>query len=245
MDTETVLAYLQNNPHFFEEHAEQLSALFVSGSHDGKTLSLAERYMLNLRQKINTLEYTYNQLIKAGKTNDEILSLLHNTALLLLRLSRDQVSPEILLDTLQKHLIHDYQIDQVVFRFWGINDTINSLLANSLPTILPMGKDTETAEIQLEHLSPNQIIYCGSAHLYSNPHPSLQAEVHSWLSASPPAKGGSLLLLPLHSPSHIGGGLLGLVSYNPDFFRTDNDLLYVRRLSEWISCLISPWLKPK
>ena len=51
MKSEEVAKYLQDNPQFFEEHAELMSHMVIPHPHGGRTISITERQMLSLRDK--------------------------------------------------------------------------------------------------------------------------------------------------------------------------------------------------
>ena len=49
MKSDDVAQYLQDNPQFFEEHAELMSSISIPHPHGGRTISITERQMLSLR----------------------------------------------------------------------------------------------------------------------------------------------------------------------------------------------------
>ena len=56
MKAEDVASYLQNNPQFFETHADMLAEISIPHPHGGRTISLPERQMLTLRTNNKELE---------------------------------------------------------------------------------------------------------------------------------------------------------------------------------------------
>ena len=56
MKAENVAEYLQKNPDFFEAHTELLTDLVIPHPYGGRTISLSERQMLMLRERVKVLE---------------------------------------------------------------------------------------------------------------------------------------------------------------------------------------------
>lgn len=77
MKSEEVALYLQNNPQFFEEHAELISHIVIPHPHGGRTISITERQMLTLRDKNRQLESKMGELLQFGEENDVISEKMH------------------------------------------------------------------------------------------------------------------------------------------------------------------------
>ena len=77
MKADEVIHYLQNNPQFFEEHAEVLSHIAIPHPHGGRTISITERQMLSLRDKNRQLEGKMGELLQFGEDNDVISEKMH------------------------------------------------------------------------------------------------------------------------------------------------------------------------
>jgi hypothetical protein len=56
MKAEDVANYLQNNPAFFEAYAQMLSDIVIPHPYGGRTISLSERQMVTLRERVKDLE---------------------------------------------------------------------------------------------------------------------------------------------------------------------------------------------
>ncbi len=72
MRAEDVEQYLQNNPQFFEEHADMLTQISLPHPHGGRTISLSERQLLALREKNKELEKRLRELIAFAEDNDAL-----------------------------------------------------------------------------------------------------------------------------------------------------------------------------
>ncbi|OIR10493.1 hypothetical protein GALL_78050 [mine drainage metagenome] len=83
MRAEDVAQYLLDNPQFFEDHAEMLSQINLPHPHGGRTISLSERQLLTLRERVKDLEKKLHDLLEYAKENDALQLKVHqfNTAL--------------------------------------------------------------------------------------------------------------------------------------------------------------------
>jgi uncharacterized protein YigA (DUF484 family) len=77
MKAEDVSQYLQDNPLFFEEHAEMLSQINLPHPHGGRTISLSERQLLTLRERVKELEKKLSELLEFAKENDALQLKVH------------------------------------------------------------------------------------------------------------------------------------------------------------------------
>ena len=83
MRAEDVAQYLLDNPQFFEDHAEMLSQITLPHPHGGRTISLSERQLLTLRERVKELEKKLHDLLEYAKENDALQLKVHqfNSAL--------------------------------------------------------------------------------------------------------------------------------------------------------------------
>lgn len=82
-DEDTVVAYLQAHPEFFERHPELVSRLQVP--HDsGEAVSLVEKQVAVLRQQNRHLERRLVDLMDVARNNDGLVDRMHHLALALL-----------------------------------------------------------------------------------------------------------------------------------------------------------------
>jgi uncharacterized protein YigA (DUF484 family) len=77
MRAEDVAQYLQDHPLFFEEHAEMLSQINLPHPHGGRTISLSERQLLTLRERVKELEKKLQELLVFAKENDALQLQMH------------------------------------------------------------------------------------------------------------------------------------------------------------------------
>ncbi len=84
-EEDTVAAYLQHNPDFFERHQALLTRLRVPHSRGGSTISLVERQIEVLRERHAALEGKLSELVSVARSNDAIADKLHGFTRKLLR----------------------------------------------------------------------------------------------------------------------------------------------------------------
>lgn len=77
MKAEDVVQYLRDNPQFFEEHVDVLSQITLPHPHGGRTISLSERQLLTLRERVKELEKKLHDLLEYAKENDALQLKVH------------------------------------------------------------------------------------------------------------------------------------------------------------------------
>jgi uncharacterized protein YigA (DUF484 family) len=76
-EEESIAAYLQRNPDFFERHQAVLVRLRLPHARGGSTISLVERQIEVLREKQAALESKLAELVRVARANDAISERLH------------------------------------------------------------------------------------------------------------------------------------------------------------------------
>src|SRR5262252_1563405 len=76
-EEESIAAYLQRNPEFFERHQALLARLKLPHARGGSTISLIERQIEVLREKQAALEGKLAELVRVARANDAISDRLH------------------------------------------------------------------------------------------------------------------------------------------------------------------------
>ena len=84
-EEETIAAYLQRNPEFFERHQAVLARLKLPHERGGAAISLVERQIEVLREKLASLEGKLAELLRTARANDAIADRLHRFTRRLLR----------------------------------------------------------------------------------------------------------------------------------------------------------------
>jgi len=71
---EEIAAFLHDNPDFFQTHADVFTQMRVPHPHDARAISLGERQILTLRDKLKTFERQLGGLIYQAKGNEKTSS---------------------------------------------------------------------------------------------------------------------------------------------------------------------------
>lgn len=77
MKAEDIANYLQNNPGFFEAYSQMLSEITIPHPYGGRTVSLSERQLITLRERVKELEKKLHELLEYAKENDVLQNKLH------------------------------------------------------------------------------------------------------------------------------------------------------------------------
>ena len=109
--------YLANTPGFFERQAELLSSVQLTSPHGQRAVSLQERQMEMLREKIKGLEGKIMEMIRHGQENVAIADRLHRWMRAILQAPSAASLPEVLVSTLR----HEFMIPQAAVRLWTID----------------------------------------------------------------------------------------------------------------------------
>jgi hypothetical protein len=208
MSPSDVAHYLQQNPDFFDTNAELLAHLTVSHPVDGRAISLTERQLHALREKIRQLEVKFAELLRFGEENDEISEKVHRLALALIEAEDfDSIRQAILL-----HLLEDFAVPHVALRVW------NSVLTREGVEFAPVSEEVR--------------FFAGDLRLPYRGAPA-NGEVMDWFGESAPHV-RSVALVPLRRDSQVFG-LLALGSEEAERFYPEMGTLYLGRIGDMVS----------
>ena len=214
MRAEEVARYLKEHPEFFEEHAEFLASIKVPHPHGGRTIPLAERQLLRLRDRGRMLESRLHELVQFGEENDSISERVHRITLALLAA---RTLPD-LLDALYHDLREDFGVPAVAARLW-------------------MGKPAQD-RIEFAEVSPEARVFAASlTEPHFSDHPMFGSE--AWFDAGGSAL-RSLAYLPLRAEQAFG--LLVLGSGDEKRFAADKGTLYLTRMGEIASMALKRYV---
>ena len=205
--------YLANTPAFFERHAELLSAVQLTSPHGQRAVSLQERQMEMLREKIKGLEGKIIEMIRHGQENVAIADRLHRWTRALMLTAQPADLPAQVVGELMQH----FYIPQAGIRVWdadarfaeqpfaqGVSDDVKSLAASLT------------------------VPYCGVNSGF---------EAVKWL--ADPASAMSLAMIPLrHGASDQAFGLLVLASPDATRFSATMGTDFLLRIGEIASAAL-------
>lgn len=210
---EDVAEYLKSNPIFFEQYADLLAQIYVPHPHGGRTVSLAERQMLTLRDKNRQTEAKLAELIAFGEENDAISEKVHRLAVGLIAAETFQA----VIHLLNFHLRDDFSVPHVALRLWNKPEGVEDL-----PEFAAV---SEELQVFAETLGRP---YCGSTAGFGTA---------SWFGEhANHIRSQALIAL------RNGGGTIGMVALGSEEaqrFYADMGTLYLERLGEMVSAALA------
>ncbi|WP_341893491.1 DUF484 family protein [Variovorax sp. YR752] len=206
--------YLANNPAFFERHAELLSSVQLTSPHGQRAVSLQERQMEMLRDKIKGLEGKIIEMIRHGQENVAIADRLHRWTRALMLTANPGELPEVL----TRELMHQFMIPQAGIRVWGAADAFAAL-----PFAKGVSADVKSLAGSL------MLPYCGVNSGF---------EAVQWLDDASAA--ASIAMIPLRHGTGIEAfGMLVLASPDPTRYTADMGTEFLQRIGELASAALS------
>lgn len=210
--TETDIAnYLANTPGFFERHAELLGSVQLTSPHGQRAVSLQERQMEMLRDKIRGLEGKIIEMIRYGQDNVSIADRLHRWTRTLMLTAQPADLPNVLV----RELMHQFIIPQAGIRVWGA-----AAAFASHDFAQPVGDDIKLFAGSLT------LPYCGVNSGF---------EAAQWLEE--PASAKSMAMIPLRADAADNSptpafGMLVLASPDPTRYTADMGTEFLARIGE-------------
>lgn len=191
-----IAAYLANTPGFFERHAALLASVQLSSPHGARAVSLQERQVEMLRERIKGLERRFMDMVRAGNDNASIANRMHQWTCSVIRAN----DPQTLHHELVEGLKHEFMIPQVALRVWDVASDEPAWTAT-------VGEDVKTFADSLA------VPYCGL---------NAGFEAAHWLSNKAPVQ--SLAMVPLRRSRHSAACFGLLVLGSPDALRYQADM---------------------
>ncbi len=204
MDANEVAAYLKSHPEFFEQYSELLLQVHIPSPHGGKAISITERQMGVMRDKVRQLEAKLAELITFGEENDLISTKVHRLGVGLLG-ATDLAG---VMRVLYSHIGGDFAVPHVAVRVWGSRsgDAVEF---------------SDVGEALRQRAGAMLQPYCG---------PAVDQEAVAWLGESA-VHIRSVAQIPLR---HEGAcfGMLLLASEEPHRFYAEMGTLYLDRIGD-------------
>lgn len=111
-----IASYLASSPGFFERHAELLAGIRLTSPHGQRAVTLSERQMEMLRERIKGLELKIVEMVRAGQENMTLVDRLHRFMRTLMRTTDPAALPGVMAATLK----HEFLIPQAAIRLWSL-----------------------------------------------------------------------------------------------------------------------------
>lgn len=115
---EDIASYLISTPEFFERFAEVLGSVQLANPYGPKAVSLHERQIQILREKIKSLEASIVELMGYGSENASINQKNHRWVTALLQVRNPAELPEAITGNLQTI----FGVPQVILHLWALDD---------------------------------------------------------------------------------------------------------------------------
>lgn len=191
LTADEVAQFLREHPAFFEEHAEVFAELTVPHPHEGRAISLGERQILTLRERMHALQRQLTALTHHAKDNQRIILGIQEWCLELLAANEPANLPA----HVTEGLARVFSVPQTALRLWGCGDAA----AQDLPAA------SEEVEMFAASLTKP---YCGT---------DTGFEAARWLTGTP----ASLAMVPIRTPRGHTFGLLVLGSDDEERFSAE------------------------
>jgi len=212
-EEESIAAYLQHNPDFFERHHAVLARLRLPHARGGSTISLVERQIEVLRDKHSAVESKLAEFLRVARANDALAEKLHQFTRRLLRAgSREEV-----IETMESSLRVDF-------------DAIHSVLV-----LIGPGQDLPSQRF-VRHARPDDPHLKSFETLFANNKPrcgQARDSQREFLFGAEANDIGSVALVPLGDKGSLG--LLALGSMDRDRFHPGMSTEFLARMAELIA----------
>lgn len=208
---EEIARYLSDHPEFFDQYADLLALVTIPDPHTGRAISITERQLFTLRDKVRTLESKLSELIGFGEENDAISDKVHAmTVALVAGADYPAISR-----ALYAHLGGAFAVPHVGLRLWGIGSAA-VLETGASRDFLPVGDALKAFADGLRRP------YCG---------PSAGQDSVAWFNDFAPHL-KSMVQIPLRDTTGKCFGLMVLASEDPYRFYPDLGTLYLERIGD-------------
>lgn len=205
MKSEEVARYLHDHPEFFDQYAEMLTLVTLPDPHSGRAISITEKQLFNLREKVRTLEAKLVELIGFGEENDSISDKVHGLAVALIA-ANDHAG---VVRALYSHLGGAFAVPHVGMRLWGVGAGGGAECDRVSGDLMAFAAGLDKP-------------YCG---------PVAGQEALGWF-GSAGAELRSMAQVPLREAGGLSFGLLVMASEEPTRFYPELGTLYLERIGE-------------
>lgn len=205
MSSEEVARYLHDHPEFFDQYADLLALVTIPDPHTGRAISITERQLFSLREKVRTLEAKMAELIGFGEENDGISDKVHALAVALAAAA----DPASVSRALYSHIGGAFAVPHVALRLWGAGSGEGHEFDAVSDAAKAFGSGLHRP-------------YCG---------PATGHEALAWFGESA-AHLRSLAQVPLRESGGACFGLLVMASEDPHRFYPELGTLYLERIGE-------------
>jgi uncharacterized protein YigA (DUF484 family) len=212
-----IVNYLVHTPGFFERNAQVLASIQLTSPHGQRAVSLQERQMEMLRDKIRGLERRIMEMIRNSHENEAIADRLRRWVRAVLLAHDDSTLADVMLERLR----HEFLIPQAAVRIWATPKLALVEGLDELGLAQAISGDARSFAGSLN--AP----YCGLNSGF---------EVSKWLDDS--ASITSLALIPLRYQGECFG-LLVLGSPDPTRYTADMGVEFLQQVGDIASAALA------
>ena len=209
LQPELVADYLTRHPNFFNDFPALLADIHVPHPHGTHAVSMGERQLISLRDKVRLLENKLAELIQFGEENDSISEKLHAMTLALLAAS----TPGAVVAALNLHLRDGFAVPHYAIRVWNLVDSEQSMTQ-------PVPQNVRDA------VAAMSFPVCGALAV---------PEAREWFGEIA-SHLRSFAAIPLNHQGNLG--LLVLASEEPNRFYATMGTLYLTRLGQIVAAAL-------
>jgi len=208
-----IAQFLAHTPGFFERHAELLGTIQLTSPHGHRAVSLQERQMEMLRDRIRGLEAKIVEMIRNGQENVAIADRLHRWTRHILLTTDAAALPREIVQELQ----HQFLIPQAAIRVWGAAEHFAGQ-----DFARPVSSDAQAFASSLT------LPYCGANNGF---------EASGWL--EDPKAVLSMAMVPLRNNGSAAFGMLVLGSPDPTRYSAEMGTEFLARIGDVASAALA------
>lgn len=213
LDPQAVADYLTRHPNFFNEFPALLTELNIPHPHGTHAVSMSERQLIAMREKVRMLEGKLAELIQFGEDNDAISEKLHAMSLAMVTATQ----PQDVTAALEIHLRDGFAVPHHALRVWTLTGEAMPGLGDAV------SQSVRDAVAAMPHSVCGQLAVPEAAAWFGEVAPHLRA----------------FACIPLRpGPGAAPLGLLVLASEEAKRFYPGMGTLYLDRLSQLVGAAL-------
>lgn len=189
LTAQEVADFLKQNPSFFKDHADVFQSLEIEDDESGGTLSLAQRQVVDLRNKLSQQDFKLKELSVYALENQQISQSILQWCVYMLAEEEASALPQLCVES----LAHCFEGLDVALKLWPC------------PEYIPARFGGVSNELK-EQVAAMSQPYCGL---------NYPEEVATWFAEKPE----SVAILPLHDEHDDLIGALVFASSDPQHFQ--------------------------
>lgn len=214
LNAQAVAEFLTRHPNFFNDYPTLLAELHIPHPHGTHAVSMSERQLIAMRDKVQMLENKLAELIQFGEENDGISEKLHALTLALLA----ALTPDDIAGALKLHLREGFAVPHHALRAWTVPDSGTADLA------APVADDARKRIAEMPHPVCGALAVPEASDWFGEVSPHLRA----------------FACIPLRTGASAETvGLLVLASEEAKRFYAGMGTLYLERLGQLVAAALA------